>query len=126
MPKILIIDDDQRIRMILRRILLEKLGWSVVEAKTGKEGLAVYDAEQPDIVALDLTMPEMNGDELLDEMRTKYGAALAQIFIISSETSRERLAPLVKQGISGYILKPFTATDVLNRLKDVFDKSQKK
>ena len=126
MPKILIIDDDQRIRMILRRILLEGLGWSVVEANNAKDGLNLYKTEQPDLVALDLIMPGMSGDELLTEFHNAFGENLSPIVIISSDSSRERLAPLVKKGISGYILKPFTPHDVIERLREVYEKSKKK
>ena len=84
MPKIAIIEDDQAISQMYR-IKFEAEGYDVETAENGKLGLELAEKIQPDIILLDLMMPEMNGDEMLQNMRqTEWGKTIPVIILTLS------------------------------------------
>ena len=68
MAGILIVDDDDGVRYVLRRVLAA--GHDVIEARDGEEALRIYHREKPDLVITDLSMPGMNGDELIRKLKS--------------------------------------------------------
>ncbi len=116
--KIAIIEDEPSIRE-LYKIKFESEGYQVATAITGVEGLALVEQWQPDVVLLDLLMPEMNGDEMLVELRkTSWGKDIKVIILtnVSKEEAPENLGEL---GISRYIVKAeMTAQEVADLVKE--------
>ena len=104
MTKIAIIEDDQAISQMYR-IKFEAEGYEVEIAANGKLGLELIDKFRPDIVLLDLMMPEMNGDEMLKELRqTEFGKTLK--VIVLTNMGEQEINPEVKDlGISGVAVK---------------------
>ena len=70
MARILIVDDDEKIRMLMTRYL-GRVGYTVIEAETGKRGIEQYESLQPDLIVTDILMPEMDGMEFLTALREK-------------------------------------------------------
>jgi len=102
--KVAIVEDDQAIAMMYR-MKFESEGYQVETAGNGKLGLALIEEMKPDIVLLDLMMPEMNGDEMLEKMRqTAWGKHIKVIILTNSG---EEAAPpeLKKLDIRRYIVK---------------------
>lgn len=102
--KVAIVEDDLAIAMMYR-MKFEAEGYNVETAANGKLGLALIEEMKPDIVLLDLMMPEMNGDEMLEKMReTAWGKHIKVIILTNSG---EEAAPpeLKKLGIQRYIVK---------------------
>lgn len=104
MPKIAIVEDDQAISQMYR-IKFEGEGYSVETAENGKLGLELADKMRPDIILLDLMMPEMNGDEMLQQLRaTDWGKATP--VIILTNMGEQEAPPILKElGVRRFIVK---------------------
>ena len=104
MPKIAIIEDDQAISQMYR-FKFEAEGYTVETAENGKLGLSLAESMQPDMILLDLMMPVMTGDEMLEMMRkTAWGKDIK--VIILTNMGEQEIPPRVKElGVSGVILK---------------------
>ncbi len=102
--KIAIVEDDAAISQMYR-IKFEAEGWQVETANNGKLGLKLIDDMRPDIVLLDLMMPEMNGDEMLAKLRQKpYGKDL-KVIILTNTGATEAPAKIKQLGVEHFILK---------------------
>jgi DNA-binding response OmpR family regulator len=104
MPKIAIIEDDQAISQMYR-FKFEAVGYTVETAENGKLGLALAESMKPDIILLDLMMPEMTGDEMLELLRkTDWGKDIK--VIILTNVGEQEIPPQIKElGVSDVILK---------------------
>lgn len=109
--KVLIVDDSQFLRNRLKEIL-EKNGFQVVGiAQNGLEALTQYEKLKPDLVTLDIIMPQINGLETLKKLRAVDPAAA--IVIITSFSSQDSVKDCMQAGAKGYILKPFDEKKVV-------------
>ena len=122
MAKIICIEDEDDLREIIVEELVEA-GYEVVEARDGREGLNAILAQKPDLVISDISMPNMNGYELLreiqsDEMRKKYPTYAEVPFIfLSALTDRNEVIEGMKLGADDYITKPVDFDILLARIK---------
>jgi len=104
--KIMIVDDMKLIRRSLTKFLGE-LGYeNVVQAENGKTALEIYKEEKPDFIFMDVVMPEMNGNEVLNEIRQTDKET--PVVMLSSVADQSVIDECESLGISGYILKPLT------------------
>src|SRR5437016_1182347 len=104
MPKIAIIEDDQAISQMYR-FKFEAEGFEVQTAENGKLGLELAESMKPDIILLDLMMPEMTGDEVLEKLRaTDWGKSIT-VIILTNMGEQEVPAKVKDLGVSGVILK---------------------
>lgn len=104
MQKIAIIEDDTAIAQMYR-IKFEAEGYSVDTAENGQLGLALLEKMKPDIVLLDLMMPVMNGDELLEKLRaTSWGKAI-KVVVLTNSGEQEIPGKIQKLGVTAVILK---------------------
>jgi two-component system OmpR family response regulator len=115
MPKILLIDDDPHIRDIVR-FALSREGFSVLEAEDGARGLAMAGAEAPDLVLLDVMMPEMDGTEVCRRLRQHGSTPI--IFLSSRDDEIDRVLGL-ELGGDDYVTKPFSPRELVARVKAV-------
>jgi CheY-like chemotaxis protein len=109
--KILVADDSSQMRMMVRDAL-EPCGYSVVEAVDGADALKKAVDEQPDLVLLDLTMPELDGFEVLQFMQTRADTCDIKVMMLtgSAETSNQQYGYTL--GAIGYIVKPFASQEL--------------
>jgi len=111
--KILIVEDDAHIRRLLRAAL-QRAGHRVAEAATAREGLSLLDIEKPEVVLLDLGLPDRDGLELIEPMR---GRSKATILVVSArEDTGEKVAAL-DLGADDYLTKPFDTEELLARIR---------
>lgn len=115
MNKILIVDDEQNIRELLKSILSD-VG-EVYEAENGKQGLYIFNRETPDIVLLDIMLPDISGIELLQEIREK-NKEVPVVMITAYETIKS-VIDIMSINISGYITKPFIIKEVREKIKEI-------
>ena len=117
--KILMIDDEEDILTTLS-IRLESNGYAVVTARDGLEGLEVCDREKPDLILLDVMMPNMGGFQMLQKLREKtkqHGAVRLKPPVIMLTAKGEGVKDLFQmEGITDYIVKPFESKDLLERI----------
>jgi DNA-binding response OmpR family regulator len=116
MPAILTVDDSRAVRTIVGKQVKE-LGFDVLEAEDGVQGLQVLSESTVDLVLLDVTMPNMDGPTMLQKMRE--GGNKTPVIMLTSESKRTIVAGAMKQGISDYILKPFKPEELRNKVLSV-------
>ena len=120
MSKVLVVDDSRTIRTIIRRILLE-IGYEVCEAVNGIEAMKVIEVEKDAVtlVLADWNMPEMNGFELLKELRKDPSLSSLKIIMVTTETEMDHMASALEAGANEYIMKPFTKDILVEKLEYV-------
>jgi two-component system chemotaxis response regulator CheY len=118
--KILVVDDFSTMRRIVRN-LLKELGFAnVQEAEDGVDALNKLRNEQFDFVVTDWNMPNMTGIELLRVIRADSGLKHLPVLMVTAEAKKENIIEAAKSGASGYIVKPFTAATLDEKLKKIF------
>ncbi|MCB0085078.1 MAG: response regulator [Caldilineaceae bacterium] len=110
---ILIVDDDPGIRFLLRKFLSGE-GYKFYEAENGRAGLKRYQCVQPDIILLDIAMPEMNGLDLVREIRKQDQTV--GILLVSAFKSMQSEINLGHNGADGFLAKPFHIADLKTKL----------
>jgi two-component system OmpR family response regulator len=120
MPKILVADDDPHIRSVLC-FALGRDGFATVEAADGAAALAAIEREKPDLVLLDIVMPEMDGTEVCRRLRRT--SALPVIFLSSRDEEMDRVLGL-ELGGDDYVTKPFSPREVVARVRAVLRRGQ--
>lgn len=117
MAKILIVDDAAFMRMILKDILT-KAGYEVVgEASNGNEGLMKYEEIQPDLVTMDITMPECDGLDGLSKIMSSDPNA--RVIMCSAMGQQIMVLDAIKRGAKDFIVKPFQPEKVVTSVKKV-------
>lgn len=116
MAKILIVDDSGLSRRILRTILMAE-GHHVIEATDGLLGVETYLMEQPDLVLLDMAMPGLPGNEVLEKMLELNPAA--RIIIATADLQELTKTKVLEAGARGFVNKPFNRTKVLEVVNQV-------
>src|SRR5574340_270284 len=116
MPTVLTVDDSRAVRTIVSK-QVKDLGFEVVEAEDGIQGLAKLDECQFDLVILDVTMPNMDGPTMLSKMRDAGNAT--PVIMLTSESKRSIIAGAMKSGITDYILKPFKPEELRSKILTV-------
>ncbi len=104
MIKVAIIEDDSAISQMYR-IKFEAEGYNVETAENGKLGLGLIEKMKPDIILLDLMMPEMNGDEMLAKLRATAWGKDIKVIILTNMGESEAPETLKKLGVSSFIVK---------------------
>lgn len=117
---ILIIDDEVQIRRFLK-IGLESHGYRVNEAERGDEGLSEAVMKKPELILLDLNLPDMGGLEVLKRLREWYRSPVIVLTVRESEKDK---IELLDQGADDYLTKPFSMGELLARIRAVFRRSR--
>jgi len=123
--KILVVDDFSTMRRIVRN-LLKELGFSNVhEAEDGVDALKKLRLETFDFVVSDWNMPNMTGIDLLREIRKDDALKHLPVLMVTAEAKRENIIEAAQAGASGYVVKPFTAITLDEKLQKIFLTMQK-
>jgi len=112
-PEILVIDDEPQIRKLLQ-ITLESNDYKVWQASTGKEGIIMAANHPPELILLDIGLPDMNGQEVLKELRTWFNKA---IIIVSVQNNETDVITALDNGATDYLTKPFRTGELLARIR---------
>lgn len=124
--KFLVVDDFSTMRRIVRN-LLKELGFvNVDEAEDGAVALQKLQAAPFDFVVTDWNMPNMDGLQLLQGIRQNAQLKHLPVLMITAEAKRENIVAAAQAGASGYIVKPFTAATLSEKLSKIFEKMDKK
>ena len=118
--KIVVIDDEESVREVVRAYL-ENDGFSVFTAADGREGLALAERHQPDLIVLDLMLPDISGEEICAEVRGRSDVPILMLTAKASED--ERIAGLVA-GADDYLVKPFSPRELVARVRAVLRRTQ--
>lgn len=118
MSTVLIVDDSSTLREMISGLLI-KAGMTVVEAKDGVEAMAKIEASPPDLVVLDIVMPNMNGYELCRWVKNNPNTQTIPVVICSSKSEEFDRYWGMKQGADAYIAKPFRPTEMVETVKQL-------
>ena len=122
LPKILIVDDNDMMRTLLRGILRNESYEIIGEARNGMLALEFITRTKPDIVFLDVMMPEMDGLETLQNIKGKHPEIV--VVMITGNPSKENVEESIQGGASGFIIKPFNSAKVLDTLNRAWQTRQ--
>ncbi|MBL7704896.1 MAG: response regulator transcription factor [Taibaiella sp.] len=117
---ILVIDDEPQIRKLLE-ISLESNGYQVQQAETGKQSLAMAANHPPDLILLDLGLPDTSGHELLKTLREWYNKS---IIILSVQNTEHDIVTALDNGATDYLSKPFRTAELLARIRAAMRRNQ--
>ncbi len=114
--RILIVDDEPNIALSLE-FLMRKAGFEVTVARDGREALAALDREVPDLVLLDVMIPEVDGFELCQRIRSRDAFNRTKIVMLTARgRESERLRGL-EMGADAYVTKPFSTRELVERVR---------
>lgn len=118
--EILIIDDEPQIRKLLE-ITLESNDYKVLQASNGKEGLVQAATHPPELIILDLGLPDKSGHEILKTLRTWYNKS---ILILSVQNNETDIVAALDAGATDYLTKPFRSAELLARIRAAIRRNQ--
>jgi two-component system chemotaxis response regulator CheY len=120
--KILVVDDFATMRKVIRN-LLKQVGYeNIVEAEDGVTALRVLKAQKIDLIVSDWNMPNMTGLELLKAVRADDDLKSTPFLMVTAEALQDNVIAAVKAGVSNYIVKPFTAEVLNDKIKKILEK----
>jgi putative two-component system response regulator len=121
MPKILLVEDDSPLLEVLQSIL-EAEGYEVFPSVNGKQALDQFVLHKPDLIVSDIMMPEMNGYELLECVRSLPDGITVPFLFLSARTERSDVDRARSLGVDDYLFKPFDAPELINAVKARLDR----
>ena len=122
--KILVVDDFSTMRRIVRNLLVE-LGFSnplIQEADDGENALVLLRSQPFDLVVTDWNMPNMTGIDLLRAIRAEAALKGLPVLMVTAENNRDQIIAAAQAGVNGYIVKPFTAATLQEKLAKIFER----
>lgn len=120
--KILIVDDFSTMRRIIKN-LLRDLGFNnTIEADDGLTALPILNAGGIDFLITDWNMPGMQGIDLLKTVRADDKLSAMPVLMVTAETKREQIIEAAQAGVNGYIVKPFTAATLKEKIEKIFER----
>ncbi len=111
---ILVVDDAAFMRMMIRDILAKE-GYVIHEAVNGRDAIEKYDELQPDLVTMDITMPELDGISALRRIRETHGGA--RVLMVSAMGQQKMIVEALESGALDFLVKPFQPTKVLETVR---------
>ena len=112
---VLIVEDEEAVRE-LEKFILEQVGYDVMEARDGLEGLTKAEFRKPDIILLDLMMPDVSGGRMFDEMKRHPATAGIPIVVVTGKPDAHQIFD-EQIGPDNVIMKPFEAETLLSRIQ---------
>ena len=118
--KIVVIDDEESVSDVVKAYL-ERDGFTVYVAANGREGLALAERSHPDLIVLDLMLPDVSGEEICEEVRSRSDVPIVMLTAKASE--EERVGGLVA-GADDYLVKPFSPRELVARVRAVLRRTK--
>lgn len=114
--RVLVVDDEEEYRTLLTRVL-SGAGYEVFAAGNGADGLKLYASRKPDLVMLDVMLPDMLGFDFCRKIRAGKDAPETPVLFCSVRSAVTSLAQGLKEGSTDYVIKPFVPDDLLKRVE---------
>ena len=122
--KILVVDDFSTMRRIVRNLLVE-LGFAgnlIQEDDDGEAAMVMLKSQPFDMVVTDWNMPNMTGIDLLRAIRAEPSLKALPVLMVTAENNRDQIIAAAQAGVNGYIVKPFTAVTLQEKLTKIFER----
>jgi len=117
-PMVLVVDDDDQVREVVR-INLEIEGYAVREASNAEEGLAALEADAPDLILLDVMMPQVDGWEMLRRVQERHGIGSIPVVMFSGKLDETARLEAAERGAQGFVGKPFDLRSLIEQTKQI-------
>jgi excisionase family DNA binding protein len=117
-PLVLLVDDDAKLRELVR-LNLEFEGYAVREAGSAEEGLSAIEEARPDLVLLDVMMPQTDGWEMLRKIQDQYGAGAIPVVMFSGKVDQNAVAQASSGGAQAFVGKPFDMQQLIEQTKQI-------
>jgi excisionase family DNA binding protein len=117
-PLVLLVDDDAKLRELVR-LNLEFEGYAVREAGSAEEGLSAIEEARPDLVLLDVMMPQTDGCEMLRKIQDQYGAGAIPVVMFSGKVDQNAVAQASSGGAQAFVGKPFDMQQLIEQTKQI-------
>lgn len=114
--RVLVIDDEENIREIVQISLELNTNWSVTTAASGTKGVAMAKATQPDVILLDVVMPEEDGLTIFHKLQACSTTQHIPVLFFTAKIHKSELQPLLDMGVKGVMEKPFNPMTLANEL----------
>ncbi len=116
--KVLTVDDSKTIRMIVKKAF-KQYDCELFDAENGVEGLATAAKEKPGLIVLDITMPVMNGIEMLEKLKNEPELKDIPVIMLTAESGKDNVMQIVKMGVKDYMVKPFKGEELIARVEKI-------
>jgi len=120
--RILVVDDFSTMRRIVKNLLRDLGFTNTVEADDGKTALPILEAGGIDFLVTDWNMPGMTGIELLQAVRANPKLVSLPVLMVTAEAKREQIIMAAQAGVNGYVIKPFTAATLKEKIEKIFER----
>jgi excisionase family DNA binding protein len=117
-PLVLLVDDDDQVRELVR-VNLEFEGYTVREAASATEGLAAIEDATPDVILLDVMMPQVDGWEMLRRIQERHGAGAIPVVMFSGKADEHAASQAQQRGAQGFVGKPFDVQQLIEQTKQI-------
>jgi len=117
--RVLAVDDSKTIRKIVSKAF-STYDCEVMEAENGIEGLSIASRDKPDLIILDITMPVMNGVEMLGKLKGQPDLKDIPVIMLTAESGKDNVMQIVKMGVRDYMVKPFKGEQLIERVMKIF------
>lgn len=116
MKTILVVDDERTLRVNLCEMLTFE-GFDVIEAENGAAAIRLAQAHSPDLIICDVTMPEMDGFEVLTRLKRNSEMAALPVLLLTAQAEKSAIQHGLEMGATDYVLKPFIFSEVLAKVR---------
>ena len=120
--KVLVVDDFSTMRRIVRNLLRDLGFTNTVEADDGQTALPILEAGGIDFLVTDWNMPGMTGIDLLKAVRANPDLVDLPVLMVTAEAKREQIIMAAQAGVNGYVIKPFTAATLKEKIDKIFER----
>lgn len=117
--QVLVIDDDDGVRQIIQLSLETVAGWKVWTASSGKEGVAIAQARAPDLILLDVMMPEQDGIAVFQTLQSQVMTKPIPTIFLTAKAQESDHQQLMELGVQGIIVKPFQARELAHQITTI-------
>jgi DNA-binding response OmpR family regulator len=122
--KILLVDDEEDILDFLE-LILEEQGYSIIKAASGRDALAAAQMHRPDLILLDIMMPEMDGWEVLKLLKADEELLQTPVAMLTARSEMKDKIQGLQEGAIDYICKPFSTKELIDKLHVIFAQSRR-
>ncbi|WP_152207513.1 chemotaxis response regulator CheY [Marinobacter changyiensis] len=122
--KILIVDDFSTMRRIIKNLLRDLGFTNTDEADDGNTALPMLKSGKYDFLVTDWNMPNMSGIDLLKEVRADENLKTLPVLMVTAEAKRDQIVAAAQAGVNGYVVKPFTAAVLKEKIEKIFERIQ--
>jgi type IV pilus assembly protein PilB len=122
--RVLVVDDDRITRMLVK-LLIEKEGYEVLEGENGRQAIEIAHRERPDLLIIDLMMPEMDGYQAIEHIRKDVSLSTLPVMVLTAEDGPGIEERVLELGADDYVVKPFEAPVLVSRVRAAFRRLQR-